>query len=149
MTVADFVQKVFVPEHVATKGLSGRTHYQAILKHVLRPEEVDRVFRVNTENSKTRLKALPDWPYLGSLRLRDVRPDHVQRLVFAALARGYSTQTIKHIRSVVSAVFSHAKKTQYCTGDNPASEVTLPESTRKEAHTLTLAQVREVIGSQS
>ena len=37
MTMADFVEKLFVPEHVAIKGLAGRTHYRAILKHVLTP----------------------------------------------------------------------------------------------------------------
>lgn len=32
MTVAAFVEKVFVPEHVALKRLSGRTHFRSILK---------------------------------------------------------------------------------------------------------------------
>jgi hypothetical protein len=47
MTIADFVEKMFVPEHVAIKGLAGRTHYRAILKHVLTPEEVQRVFKLD------------------------------------------------------------------------------------------------------
>ena len=34
VTVAG-VEKAFAPEHVAAKRLSGRIHYQAILKHVL------------------------------------------------------------------------------------------------------------------
>jgi integrase len=145
-TIAEFVQKVFVPEHVATKKPSGRTHFQAILKHVLRPDEVDRIFRVDPETSKTKLEAVPRWPYLGGVRFRDARPDHVQRLIATALASGYSTQTVKHIRNVVRAIFALAMKKRWFSGDNPASAVTLPEMTRKQAHTLTLAQVRQVLG---
>jgi integrase len=144
--IADFVENVFVPEHVAMKGLSGRTHYQAILKHVLTPEEVVRVFHVDAGKSKTRLKAVPNWPYLGGVRLCDVRPDDIQRLISAALAQGYSTQTVKHIRNVVSAIFAHARKKLWFNGDNPASLVTLPEMTRKEPHALTLAQANELLG---
>ena len=146
MTIADFVESKFVPEHVARKKSSGRTHYQAILKHVLTPEEVDRVFQVDAEKSKTKLTAVANWPYLGNVRLCDVQPDDVQRLISAALARGYSTQTVTHIRNVVSAIFTHAKKQQWFTGDNPASLVTPPEMARKEAYALTLAQAKEVLG---
>jgi integrase len=136
---------MFVPEHVAMKTASGQTHYRAILKHVVTPEEVDRVFRVDAEKSQAKLKTIPNWPYIDSLRLCDIRPDDIQRLMSAAVTRGYSIQTVTHIRSVVSAIFAFAKKVQYFGGDNPASQVPLPEMIRKDAHTLTLAQVREVL----
>jgi integrase len=145
MTVAEFVENVFVPEHVTAKKLSGRTHYRAILQHVLTPKEVDRVFHVEAGKSKTRLDAFPNWPYLDKARLCDVRPVDVQRLVAAAFARGYSTQTVKHMRNVVRAIFALAAKKGWFTGDNPANPVTLPEMTRKEAHALTLAQVKRLL----
>jgi len=145
MTFTSFVETKFVPEHVAVKSTSGRTHYKAILKHVLLPEEVDRFFGGDALNSKARLKAIPDWPYIGAMRLSDVRPDHVQRLIEAATHRGYSPQTVTHIRNVVGAVFSHAKKERSFSGENPASQVMLPGMTRKESHALTLAQAKEVI----
>jgi len=144
MTLVDFVEKIFVPEHVAKKDASGRTHYHAILKHVLRPEEVDRIF--DAEKSRAKLKAVSEWPYLDRVRLCDIQTDDVQRLVSAGVARGYSTQTVKHIRNVVAAVFAHATRKHWFTGDNPASGVTLPEMVRKEAHTLTFAQVQELLG---
>jgi len=147
MTVAGFVENVFVPEHVVTKTLSGRTHYQAILKHVLTPEEVNRVFQVDGESSRTKLKAVPDWPYLGNVPLRDIRPDHVQQLISAALGRGYSTQTAQHIRNVVSVMFEYARRRRLVAGDNPASHVTLPDMARKESHVLTLAQAKEVLAA--
>ena len=145
MTIADFVQYKFVPEHVAAKGVAGRTHYQAILKHVLTPEEVQLIFQVDKDRTRNKLKALPDWPYLSKLRLSEVRPEHVEKLVSTALEHGYSTQTVTHIRNVVSAIYSHALKEHCFHGDNPASRVALPGMNRKEAHTLTLAQTKAVL----
>lgn len=145
MTIADFVEKAFVPEHVSIKGLAGRTHYRAILKHVLTPEEVQRVFNLETEKSRTRLKAIPDWPYLSQLELSDTRPEHIEGLMLAAQSRGYSIQTVTHIRNVVSAIFSHARKGNYYEGPNPASQVAVPGMSRKEAHMLSLAQLKAVL----
>src|SRR4051794_27097944 len=145
ITIADFVEKAFVPEHVCIKGLAGRTHYRAILKHVLTPEEVQRVFKLDTEKSRTRLKAIPDWPYISHLELSLTRPEHVEGLMVAAQARGYSMQTVTHIRNVVSAIFSHARKSNYFHGLNPASQVAVPGMSRKEAHMLSLPQLKAVL----
>jgi len=145
MTIAEFVERKFVPEHVASKRTSGRTHYQAILKHVLTPEEVDRVFHTEQKKRKTILKAIPDWPYLGSLPLHDARPEQIQRLISAGIERGYSTQTVTHFRNVVSSIFTHARKERLFEGANPASLVKLPEITRSPARPLTLAQAEEVL----
>jgi integrase len=145
MTIADFVEKAFVPEHVSIKGLAGRTHYRAILKHVLTPEEVQRVFKLDTKRSRTRLKAIPDWPYISHLELTATRPEHIEGLMVAAQGRGYSMQTVTHIRNVVSAIFSHAKKGNYVDGPNPASQVAVPGMSRKEAHMLSLPQLKAVL----
>jgi integrase len=147
MTVAEFVEHKFAPEHIAAKRYSGRAHYQAILKHVLTPEEVDRFFQVETGHSRAKLKTVPDWPYLNNLRLCDARPEHIQQLASAALARGYATQTVAHIRNVVSAIFSHAKQEQCFMGENPAKQVRLSEFHRKDTRTLTLAETKEVLGA--
>lgn len=147
LTLFDFVRSKFVPEHVATKHQAGRIHYQAILKHVLSPNAVDQAFNVDAEMSKTKLKAVPGWPYLTDARLPDVKPEDVQRLVSAALAHGYSTQTATHIRNVVKAIYAHAKRERFFSGDNPAEMVRLPEMTRKETHALTLAQSKEVLAA--
>ena len=145
MSIADFVENSFIPEHVAIKGLAGRTHYRAILKHVLTPEEVQRVFKLDIEKSRTRLKAIPDWPYLSGLGLTEIQPEHIEKLMLAARARGYSMQTVTHIRNVVSAIFSHARKANYFHGLNPASQVAVPGMSRKEAHMLSLPQLKAVL----
>ena len=146
MTVASFIENKFVPEHVAQKRNSGRIYYQAMLKHVLMPEEVERIFQVDPKASRKKLQAVGGWPYLGDVRLCDVGPEHVHRLISAALAHGYSPQTVQHIRNVVSAIFSHAQQEQCLLGDNPAARVKLPEVRSREAVLLTLAQAREAIG---
>lgn len=146
MTVASFVENKFVPEHVVQKRSSGRIYYQAMLKHVLMPEDVERMFHVVSKASMKKLRAVRGWPYLGDVRLCDVRPEHVYRIISAALAHGYSLQTVQHIRNVVSAIFSHAQQEQCLVGDNPAARVKLPEVRGRQAAALTVAQAREAIG---
>ncbi len=144
-TLVQFVENVFVPEHVAIKGLSGQTHYRAILKHVLTPEEVQHIFKTGRNSSKVRLKALSDWPYLSHLGLAEIQPEHIEKLIAAAVERGYSTQTVTHIRNVVSAIFSHAKKRDSFQGVNPARQVAVPGMRRKESHTFSLPQMKAVL----
>jgi len=145
LTVAEFVKQVFIPEHVSRKNLSGRIHYQSMLKHVLTPEDVDAAFRNSAKKPNSRLKAAPGWPYIGQLRLNEVRPEDVERLMAAAAWHGYSTQTVKHIRSVISVMFSYAAKARYFAGENPADSVAAPALERKEAHTLSLDQLKQVL----
>ena len=62
MTIASFVENKFLPEYVALKRPSGRAYYKAMLKHVLRPEEVDLLLCVTRKKPTQKLKAVPDWP---------------------------------------------------------------------------------------
>ena len=146
MTVGEFVERKFVPEYVASKGHSGRMHYQSMLKHVLKPEEVDRVFHLEPRRPKVRLRSLVDWPYLGHVPLRDVRPEYVQHLTAAALSRGYSRQTVMHIRNVVSTIFSYAQQEMYFDGDNPAAPIKLPKVNRQPAAALTIEDMGRLLG---
>src|SRR5581483_9383273 len=45
MTIGFFVETKFIPEHVQYKTQAGKTHFKAMMKHILRPENVDRIFR--------------------------------------------------------------------------------------------------------
>jgi integrase len=145
MSLEVFVAQKFIPEHVEHKSIAGRTHYKAILKHVLRPEKVDRLFCHKKERPRARLKASPDWPYLDEVRLCDIRPAHVQQLTSFASDHGYSTQTVKHIRNVISAIISHAKREQCFSGENPASGVELPPMARCRAENLTIVQAKRML----
>jgi integrase len=147
MSLAEFVECRFAPEYVALKRSAGRAHFQAILRHILTPETVNRAFGVKSkaDPSKVRNNAVPGWPYLDSLLLNNVKPENIQSLISTALRHGYSAQTVIHIRSVLRAVFSHAQTLQYVNGKNPATLAVPPRLARKEAHALTLAQLVQVL----
>jgi integrase len=146
ISLAAFIERKFIPHHVELKSLSGRTHYQAILKHILRPETVERLFSPYVATTKARLKAAPDWPYLDDISLCDLNANHVRQLTSSASAHGYSHQTVKHIRNVMSAVVSHARREHMFSGDNPISEVELPPMTHKESHNLTIVEAKAILG---
>jgi integrase len=142
---ARFVEIVFIPQHVAHKTFAGRVHYCAILKHVLRPEAVDRLFGHDHSNGNPRLRARQGWPYIDDLPLRDITPAHVSRIILAAFAHGYSAQTVKHIRNVIGTIISHAINENILHGSNPVSSVPLPPTVRKRAQRLDEAQVRSIL----
>ena len=145
MCLGKFIESKFIPDHVEHKSLAGRTHYQAILKHILRPETVESIFSPYVGVAKPRLKAVPGWPYLDVVRLSELQPEHIRQLTAAAAAHGYSTQTIKHIRNVVGAIISHARRERLFSGENPVYDVKLPPMIRRESQELTLAQVERIL----
>ena len=148
MTVAQFVEARFVPEHVRFKSRAGQIHYQAALKHLIAPEIVNRIFNPG-RISHARLKFVSEWPYLDKVRLCDLHSGHVRDLITAANAADYSAQTVKHIRNVLFAVISHAQREGCFNGPNPASEVKLPKITREKQHHLTFEQVKAVLQTLS
>lgn len=145
MTFSEYIQLHFLPEHIKLKSNSGRRHYYAILKHVMRPSEVDLIAGALEQQSRSKLVEDPIWPYLGDLRLEKITPDHMRNLIEAATRRGYSSQTVRHIRNVVRSVFAHAIRRGTHAGDNPAANVSVPESGRRELHVLSLAQAIKLL----
>jgi integrase len=144
MTLGFFVETKFIPEHVEHKTRSGRTHYQAMLKHLLAPELVNRLFDPSQEK-KARLKSVPGWPYLDDVRLCDIRPDHVRQIISSAFDHGYSAQTVKHIRNVIFAVISHAQREGCFSGSNPVTQVKLPPAAGRVKHNLSISQTRAML----
>ncbi len=147
ISLVAYIENKFIPDHVLLKSAAGRAHYHAILKHVLRPETVDCLFKPYIQSIRTRLQTTPGWPYLDGLLLTELTSEHVSRLVASAMVRGYSPQTVKHIRNVVSAILSHAQREGLIIGRNPASAVELPPMARRKLHHLTLAQAKAVLNS--
>jgi integrase len=145
MSLADFVQRKFIPEYVQIRRSAGRAHFHAILKHVLCPEDIALAYGGGSEKADVKRKTIQGWPFMGSLRIRDIDENRIQQLTSTALGHGYSIQTVTHIRNVLRAIFSHAIRACGYGGLNPATQVTLPAMTRKKAHTLTLAQLKQVL----
>lgn len=144
MSFALFVETKFVPEHVQYKTRAGQAHYQAMLKHVLTPEAVSKMFH-SERGAHARLSAVPGWPYLDGLRLYDLTPEHIRRIVAAADNAGYSPQTVKHIKNVCFAIVAHAQKEGCFHGPNPASLVKLPKVTRSTSPALSIEQVKTIL----
>lgn len=70
---------------------------------------------------------------LGSLRLRDFRTAHGQRLI-SAIAREHPElghKTLLRLKSFMSGVFRHAKTEGYLEDENPMRDVSLPKTVRR------------------
>ena len=120
VTLQEFVAAHFKPEHVWALKHAGKLHYEYILgRHII--------------------------PAIGEMRLRDVTLDDVQRLVRLKVEAGLSIQTAQHIKNVISAVFSHARKRRAFHGDNPADGVKMPEMERKQRHALMFEQAKVLL----
>ncbi len=145
MSLAVFLEKRFIPNHVLIKSAAGRTHYQAILKHIVKPETVQVLFAQDPGKTKVRLKTVPGWPYLDNVRLSDLSADHARQLTSSAIARGYSAQTVKHIKNVLSTIISHAKREHLFDGDNPVAEVKLPRLVHAIPGHLTIDEAKAIL----
>jgi integrase len=145
MSVVAFIERKFIPEHVRLKSTAGRVHYKAILKHIVKPEMVQRHFAHDPLRAKARLKAVHGWPYMDDVRMCDIEADHVRQLTTSALARGYSAQTVKHIKSVISVMISHAQKEGLFDGFNPAAIVRLPRVVHTTPRDLTIEEAKSVL----
>ena len=147
MTVREFVEHKFLPGHVAYQKHGGKAYYGSQLPFVLDGVPDTKLSR----GGKTRFKPgekpppIPRRYGIGQIRLRDVQREDLQRLVGTMLLRGYSVQAAKHVKTVVSAIFTHAAREGWFTGPNPAKFVRLPEMTRVTPHALNLLQVASLL----
>lgn len=145
ISVAEFVIQTFIPDCVAHRRSSARSHFRTVLNHVLHPELVSELLTTVRGGTKKRLSTIPDWPYIDTLKLREVDAGVIQSLAHAALQRGYSTQMARQIRNVMSLMIAHAIRTGYYTGPNPANLIALPAKPKKENHILNLAQLASAL----
>lgn len=145
MTVAEFVERCFTPEHVQViLKPSGKKHYESMLPWALGGVPVKRrSFKGHKKGQE--LPEIPRVCGLGKMRLRDVEYSDVQKLVSEAIRRGYSVQTADHVRNCVSAIFTHAEKKGWYTGRNPAHFVKLPEMTRRIPRALTFVELERLL----
>ena len=120
MTLNEYIEFKFVPDHVIHCKPAGQKHYQHIIdKHVR--------------------------PAVGEIKLRDLRVDHVRALI-GAKAKDYSNQTLKHIRTVLRTIIQHAKDGAYFTGDNPAAvRIKLPDRPSKRVEAYTWNEARAIL----
>ena len=147
MTVREFVERKFLPEHVAYMKHAGKEHYNSQLPFVL--DGVPR--KKGSRGGKTRFKPgeepppVPRQYGMGEMRLRDVQRENLQRLVGTMLTRGYGVQSAKHVKTVVSAIYTHAEQEGWHNGPNPAKFLKLPEMVRATPHALSFDQLAKLL----
>jgi integrase len=102
MTFREFVENYFVPQIFPTLKISTQKFYrQTINVHLL--------------------------PAFGRMGLCDIRTLDLQRFVLQKQQKGLSWSFVSHFRSVMSKIFTTAKKWGFFSGENPAAGVELPE----------------------
>jgi len=119
-TVGEFYVKVFCPEHCRNLKPGSRADYQTR-------------WRIWVE------------PVLGQILLTQVKREDVQRIIGSVLAAGRSVQTAAHVRKLIQALFTAAKKKGWYVNENPAAAIDLPEMERRPAMAYTHEQARRIL----
>jgi integrase len=122
VTMGDFVEQVYLPWTVQHKRPSTAKGYRDIWEDHLKP-----------------LSAL--------IWLKDARTYHVQRWLNQIGAGNLSRNTLKHIKSVISGIFTLAKQQDYFQGENPARDsATNPKAAEpQETYAYTLEEIHMIL----
>ncbi len=81
---------------------------------------------------------------LGKIKVRDLRPDHIQKFYNGMLEKGVGVYTVLKIHTVLHSALSHAVKTGLM-GRNPASLTILPQEPHEEMQILDESQVCQML----
>ena len=123
MTLAEFVDRCYLPWAEAERRASTSKGYQEIWENHMSPR-------------------------IGMLRVRDVRTVHVSRMLRAIAAENdLAKNTLQHIKSVLSGIFTFAKNEGAFDGANPVQGALLPSKAReaKETFAYDLSQILQIL----
>jgi integrase len=122
ITVGDFVEQVYLPWVDQHKRPSTSKGYRDVWQEHLKPL-ADRVW------------------------LRDTRTYHVQGWLDQVGTGKLSRNTLKHIKSVVSGIFTLAKQQDYFQGENPArgTSVNPGAAEPQETHAYNLDEIKTIL----
>jgi len=100
--------------------------------------------RPKTIKQYTTIVRLHILSYLGAVRLRDLRPDMIQKLYNSKLAAGSGVRTVQMIHAVLHKSLNQALKLGLVTR-NPSNAVSKPKLIRTEMKVLNDTQVRTLL----
>ena len=104
MTLDRFVEHTYLPHVAAQKRPSTYRGYKNLWKVSLKP-------------------------WCGRIRLREFRTCDGERLLAEIAQKGQpSRNTLKHIKSLLSGIFKHAKRLGILNGTNPIQDVSIPKA---------------------
>jgi integrase len=130
--------EVFVAERIVTVGdFVEREYLPWILEHK----------RPSTVKGYKDIWELHLRPLSSQLWLKNVRTHHVQSWLNELAKRKLSRNTLKHVKSVVSAIFTLAKQLDYFHGENPARDTAIsPNATEPvETYAYSLDEVHAIL----
>jgi integrase len=110
VTIGDFVERVYLPWIQEHKRPSTAKGYREIWEDHLKP-------------------------HCSKLWLKDARTYHVQGWLNQIGKGKLSRNTLKHIKSVISAIFTLAKQQDYFQGENPARDTAINPGAAEPAET--------------
>ena len=144
MTIAEFVQRKFIPGYVSRQRAAARSYFQAILKYILRPANLNHAFGEESRSSEGP-RGISNWPYIDAVPLNEVKPEVIQNILSESLRHGHSPRTATHIRDVLRNIFSYAARSGDYAGVNPATLVVPPVVERREPQVLSVNELRQVM----
>lgn len=85
-------------------------------------------------------------PLISRKRLATLEPGDVEIVIARSIEGGMSPATARHIRKVISAIYTKAKKLRIASGDNPATLADFPEPRPvREKIALSVSQMSSVL----
>lgn len=87
-------------------------------------------------------------PLCAKVWLKNVRTFHVQNWLNEIAKKGLSRNTLKHVKSVISAIFKLARQLDYFQGENPARGAAINPAAAEPAETYAydLDEIRTILG---
>jgi len=121
-TIGDFVEQVYLPSIREHKRPSTAKSYQDIWEDHLKAR-------------------------CGKLWLKDTQTYHVQGWLSQIGKGGLSRNTLKHIKSVISGIFTLAKQQGYFRGENPARDTAISPSAPEpvETYAYSLDEIESIL----
>jgi hypothetical protein len=122
VTIGDFVERVYLPWTVEHKRPSTAKGYRDIWENHVKP-------------------------LCEQIWLKDTRTYHVQGWLSQIGADKLSRNTLKHVKSVISGIFTLAKQQDYFQGENPArdSAVNPKAAEPQETYAYTLEEIQAIL----
>jgi len=123
MQVCDFVDQIYIPEHVTKK---------------LRPATLKQYRDVWNNNFKARM---------GKLTLRTFRTVHGEAMLAQiAEKNGLGRSSLRHCKAFLSGVFKQAKRLGILDGVNPIQDVSIPRVAEpEETYAFSLSEVKSML----
>lgn len=126
VTISDFVERVYLPWVEQHKRPSTAKGYRDIWEDHLKP-------------------------LCGQVWLRETRTYHVQGWLNQIGAGKLSRNTLKHVKSVISGIFTLAKQQDYFQGENPTRDTAInPKAAEpKETYAYTIEEIKSILSANS